>query len=154
VKRLLLTLAYRLYELKCRLTRPIVVGVRILLIEDGSVVLVRHTYQTAWFLPGGAVKRGETLAEAAMREAYEEVGARLAQPPDLLGLYANLAGGKSDHIAVFASHAFALGPAPDRWEIEQVGRFGLNSLPADVSRGTQRRVADYLAGGAPHAGRW
>ena len=62
-------LAYRIYRLHWRVTRPLVLGVRLILIQDGQVLLVKHTYQPFWYFPGGLVQRGETLAQAAMREA-------------------------------------------------------------------------------------
>jgi 8-oxo-dGTP diphosphatase len=40
---------------------------------DGAVLLVRLSYRNSWGLPGGLLKRGETPADAARREAMEEV---------------------------------------------------------------------------------
>lgn len=42
--------------------------------EAGALLLVRHTYKSGWGLPGGLVKAGEHPADAAVREAREEVG--------------------------------------------------------------------------------
>lgn len=56
---------------------------RVLLLRgDGSVLLVRSTgedafYPDMWLVPGGRVERGETVAEAAAREAEEELGVAL-----------------------------------------------------------------------------
>jgi 8-oxo-dGTP diphosphatase len=41
---------------------------------DGRVLLVRQSYRSDWFLPGGLLQRGETPVEAAARELAEEVG--------------------------------------------------------------------------------
>jgi len=41
---------------------------------DGRVLLVRLSYRRRWGFPGGLVKRGEEIADAARREALEEVG--------------------------------------------------------------------------------
>lgn len=42
--------------------------------DDGSLLLVRHTYRRGWGVPGGLVKPGEHPADAVVREAREEVG--------------------------------------------------------------------------------
>jgi 8-oxo-dGTP pyrophosphatase MutT (NUDIX family) len=58
-------------------TRPRLRGVKCVLRDDaGRVVWVRHTYgdRGAWELPGGAARRSEPAAEAARREAREELG--------------------------------------------------------------------------------
>jgi len=41
--------------------------------QDRHVLLVRKP-RSRWTLPGGKVESGETIADAAMRELYEETG--------------------------------------------------------------------------------
>ena len=56
--------------------RPIV-GVGAVIVDRDRVVLVRRAApprQGQWSLPGGAVELGETIREAAEREALEETG--------------------------------------------------------------------------------
>jgi 8-oxo-dGTP diphosphatase len=53
------------------------VSARLILVEDGRVLLVRHVHPDGrdfWCFPGGGVERGERVAEAARREAREELG--------------------------------------------------------------------------------
>jgi 8-oxo-dGTP pyrophosphatase MutT (NUDIX family) len=40
--------------------------------SDGAVLLARLSYRNSWGLPGGLLRRGETPAEAALREVLEE----------------------------------------------------------------------------------
>ncbi len=59
--------------------RP-VVGVGVVIIHDGSVLLIRRAKaprQGQWSLPGGGQELGETLREAAIREVAEETGAEI-----------------------------------------------------------------------------
>ncbi len=74
MRSLLMRLVYRLATIYWWFTRPMIVGVRVMLIQDGQVILVKHTYQDHWYLPGGAVKKGEMPSEAGRREVMEEVG--------------------------------------------------------------------------------
>lgn len=56
--------------------RPIV-GVGAVIVDHGRVLLVRRARAPLlgrWSLPGGVVELGETLREAAEREALEETG--------------------------------------------------------------------------------
>jgi ADP-ribose pyrophosphatase YjhB (NUDIX family) len=152
--KFLLRLIYRIYRLHWWITRPFVVGVRIILVQDDKVLLVRHTYQQHWYFPGGAVKRGETLVEAAKREAMEESGVLLLEAPHLLGIYSSFNEGKSDHIAVFACENFQLGKATDRWEIDACQFFSLTTLPADLSPACKRRLEEYQTGDRPYVGNW
>jgi 8-oxo-dGTP pyrophosphatase MutT (NUDIX family) len=154
MKNPLLVLAYQLYRLKHRLLRSVTMGVRILLIQDGQVLLVRHTYHDGWQFPGGGVKYGETLAHAAAREALEEAGAQLGESPRLLGVYTHLGEGKSDHVFVFHSEQFVLTQATDRWEIAEARLFPLDELPRDLLGGYRRRLHDYLQGGGPYTKEW
>ena len=145
-------LGYRCLRLWWRIRRPVTVGVRVVLLRDGQVVLVKHTYQDAWYVPGGGVKRGETLAQAARREAMEEVGASL-DALRLLGLYTNRYEGKSDHVAVFVCTGFSLSGRTDG-EIERYGFYELRALPEGTSPGTRRRVDELLAGWGVRVGEW
>jgi len=61
------------------------VTARLILIEGGRVLLVRHVHPDGrdfWCFPGGSVERGEQVREAALREAREE----LAIEVELLGV--------------------------------------------------------------------
>ena len=145
-------LIYRVRRLWWRIARPITVGVRVLLVRDGGVLLVKHTYQDSWYMPGGGVKRGETLEQAIRREAAEEVGARL-DGLQLLGAYSSSCEGKSDHVVVFSCTSFSLGGETDA-EIERFRFFALDGLPAETSRGTRLRIGEYLRGDVPCFGLW
>ena len=138
----LLFLGYRIY---CFIFRPIVMGVRVMLIQNGGVLLVRQTYLPGWFMPGGGVKRGETLEEAIRREAREEVGAEM-KGLKLVGAYTNFDGFKSDHNILFLCTDFTRSGQPDR-EIAEVRSFPLDALPKDVWPGHRQRLDEYRAGG-------
>lgn len=42
---------------------------------QGKWIFVRHKERNTWEMPGGHIEAGETAAEAAKRELYEESGA-------------------------------------------------------------------------------
>ena len=60
--------------------------VSILVVRDGKILLVRRTGETwhgMWAVPGGHVDEGETVREAAVREASEELeGVVVTDGPD------------------------------------------------------------------------
>jgi len=54
--------------------------VRVLCVRDGKVLLVQHRWTDGslfWFIPGGGIKAGESIEEAAVREVWEEAGVRV-----------------------------------------------------------------------------
>src|SRR5512141_1147921 len=118
-----------LYRLRWAVTRPVTLGVRIMLVKNGQVLLVKPTYQEGWYFPGGGVKRHETLEQAARREAKEEVGAELGKL-ELLGVFALSTDFKSDHIALFKCDDFSYSGQHD-FEIERISLFRLDCLPED-----------------------
>jgi ADP-ribose pyrophosphatase YjhB (NUDIX family) len=134
---------YLLARCYWRIFRPLTLGVKVMLIENESIWLVQHSYQSGWFLPGGGVKRNELLETAVRREAKEELGAGLGDIR-LFGVYTNASQYKNDHVMVFQCHDFTVGRA-DKAEIRAVQQFPLRELPPDVSHGTRRRIAEYLA---------
>jgi len=146
-------LAFFLIRLYWKLAKPITVGVRLLMIQEERVFLVKHTYDGGWHMPGGGMKRDETLEEAVRREAAEETGAVL-HDLRLFGAYSGFYQGKSDHVVVFVATDFTLTGPVDRGEIEQASFFPLQSLPAVASVGTKQRVAEYLQNCPPYYGSW
>jgi len=154
LKRLVMRTAYAGLQLKWWLTRPVTLGVRIMLIDDDNVLMIRQTYMPLWYFPGGLVDRGETALEAAKREALEEAGATCHSEPRLLGIFTQYVDFKSDHVVLFACDDFSLTEQSISWEIEQIKAFPLTDLPEDASPGSRRRMADYLAGEIPASKMW
>lgn len=63
--------------------RPIL-GVGVIIVREGRVLLVKRGREPSrglFSIPGGGVKIGETLAEAALREAREETGLHVRLGP-------------------------------------------------------------------------
>lgn len=155
LKRLVMRCAYLGLKIKWWLTRPVSMGVRIMLINDESVVMIRQTYyKDGWYFPGGLVDRGETPLEAAKREAFEEVGATCHSEPRLVGIFTQYVEYKSDHVVLFVCDDFSLSERSASWEVEQIKAFALTALPENTSPGGRRRVAEYLAGDLPVSQMW
>ncbi len=56
------------------------VAVGVVVLKDGKVLLVKRRDPPSagqWAIPGGSVRLGETLQQAAERELYEETGVRV-----------------------------------------------------------------------------
>jgi 8-oxo-dGTP diphosphatase len=65
------------------------VGVGAVIIDDGRALLVKRGHPPLageWSIPGGVLELGETLSEAAVREAREET-CLTVEPAELLGVY-------------------------------------------------------------------
>jgi 8-oxo-dGTP pyrophosphatase MutT (NUDIX family) len=137
----LLYFGYRIY---CFFFRPRTLGVRVMLIQNGGVLLVRQTYLSGWFMPGGGVKRGETLEQAARREVHEEVGAQMKELK-LLGAYTHFGEHKSDHNVLFLCKDFTLSGKQDK-EIAEARFFPLSALPEGLLSGHRRRLEEYRDG--------
>ena len=135
-----------------RIFRPKTLGSRTLLIMNGKILLVKHSYQDYWFFPGGGVKRGETYEEAARREMAEEAGATGGELT-FLGVYNSYSQGKSDSVALFLCDDFSFSGRCDS-EIEEVRLFPLESPPPNLSPGCARRLEEYMKGELSYHGRW
>jgi 8-oxo-dGTP pyrophosphatase MutT (NUDIX family) len=56
--------------------------------EDGAILLIRRTDNGNWALPGGAVEMQESVADAAIRETWEETGVK-CEITGLAGIYSD-----------------------------------------------------------------
>ncbi|WP_426265487.1 NUDIX domain-containing protein [Sphingomonas sp. PWP1-2] len=134
-----------------KVTKPRTFGVRaVLLDQNDRIALVRHTYTDAWYLPGGGVKKGESVEAALLRELEEEVAVVSPQIERVLGIYHSRREAKDDHIVIFAARTVS-GPSSnlpkaDLMEIEEARWFALDQIPASASPATVRRITEYRSG--------
>lgn len=132
----------RLFHLAFLLLRPMTLGVRgVVLDSKNRVLLVRHTYMSGWYFPGGGVEVGETSLQALERELREEAAIEVQGDPHWHGLFFNRHASRRDHVGLYIVRQFRdLGPhQPDR-EIAEVRFFALDALPPDLAYGHQRRL--------------
>jgi 8-oxo-dGTP pyrophosphatase MutT (NUDIX family) len=139
-------LALSVMRLYWRVFRPRTIGARAVVVDaSGRVLLVRHSYGTLWYLPGGGVEKGEGPAAGLRRELREEVGIEDAVIDGVLGLYHSRREYKDDYVAVYS---VALDPSQAQAvrvcskEIAQAGFFPPGELPEAVSPATRRRIAE------------
>jgi 8-oxo-dGTP pyrophosphatase MutT (NUDIX family) len=66
--------------------RPLRLGALAAVADGDRLLVVQRADFGYWTLPGGRLDRGETLAQAAVRELWEETGLR-AEPVAAIGLY-------------------------------------------------------------------
>lgn len=106
-----LTVGHRARRIWWRLRKPRTYGVKVLLLhpEDSRRFLaVRHSYvdQDRWALPGGRYcPRRESAADAARREAREELDLPIPGELELLTTAQTTAEGKRDTLTILAGQA-------------------------------------------------
>jgi 8-oxo-dGTP pyrophosphatase MutT (NUDIX family) len=70
-------------------TKPTVYGVYIAIWYKAELLIIKNSYRKRLTIPCGRIKPGEDLAEAAVRELYEEVGIKLEKSQlSFIGEYA------------------------------------------------------------------
>jgi 8-oxo-dGTP pyrophosphatase MutT (NUDIX family) len=138
-----------------RFARGMTLGVRAVVIDaDKRVFLVRHTYVTGWYLPGGGVEVGQTMQDALAMELREEGRIALTGAPVLHGIFLNRHVSVRDHVALYVVRDFSQDRLPEpNSEIAETGFFALDALPADTTAGTRQRLAEVFDG-APVIPTW
>ena len=127
------------------LSRAMTLGVRVIVSDGQKIFLVRHTYRNGWYLPGGAVDRGESAESAAVRELKEEGGITCSARPSLHHFYRNGKGASRDHVACYIVDKFEIDPDwKSNWEIAEAAFFPLDALPPKTTRATRTRIAEFL----------
>jgi ADP-ribose pyrophosphatase YjhB (NUDIX family) len=147
-------LAGQVRSLAIRLWGGTTLGVRAMVVDEGRVLLVRHTYVSGWHMPGGGVHAGETAEAAARRELFEETGYEATGPARFLGLYFNPTMAGRDHVAVYHVSACVMRHAfRANREIAEIGFFATDRLPEGTTAATRQRLTE-LFEGLPPADHW
>ena len=148
-------LVHRAITFAALFNRPMTLGVRALVIDaDHRIMLVRHTYVPGFYLPGGGVEAGETMAGSLARELVEECGVHILGEPELRAIYLNRRSSARDHVGLYVVRDFHYdGPRPPDREIAESGFFPVENLPDGATPATRARIAELL-GDAPLSPYW
>lgn len=132
--------------------------------EDGRLLLQRRRDTGQWAIPMGKMEIGETPAECAVRETFEETGVRV-EPLGLLGIYSD-----PGYIVAYDDHVdpTQYGEVRQEFEITLFGRpvegaptandeadavrwFAPSELDGlDIHPRMRQQLTDYLAGVRSH----
>lgn len=122
------------------------VGVCVAIIEDEKILLTKRKDFEVWCLPGGHVDAGETVAEAAVREALEETGLQV-KLTRLIGLY-SIPKSKAwvNLMILFAAETVGGTLKAQEDEVLDIDTFSLEAIPENLLWGHRQRILDAFAG--------
>lgn len=116
------------------------------IVENGRILLTKRRDFAVWCLPGGHVEEGESLAQAAIREALEETGLEI-ELTRFVGIYSRPNWNWVSHVALFAGRVIGgqLQPQPD--EVLEARYFSGDELDqVEFFAGHHQRTLDVLDG--------
>jgi 8-oxo-dGTP pyrophosphatase MutT (NUDIX family) len=144
--------AFRLYMTIRALWTPVSLGAVALVLDgEGRVLLVRHSYNPGWRLPGGGVGRGEPPNRAVLRELKEEVGLTGGNAA-FVSLHTRGAGWATMVVALYRVDGARLNFRPNL-EIREICFADPRWPPDGATPATLRRLAEFT-GQAPLSPYW
>jgi ADP-ribose pyrophosphatase YjhB (NUDIX family) len=120
-------------------------GVNISIIQDGKILLTKREDFEIWCLPGGAVDEGESIVQAAIREAREETGLEV-KLTRLIGVYSRPGWPGGAHIISFAAEPVGGEFKADPSEVIDMSYFAPDEIPDDLLSWHVQRIADAFSG--------
>ena len=121
-------------------------GTSVAIIKENKILLTQREDFEVWCLPGGAVEMGESIPQAAMREAKEETGLTI-ELTRLVGLYGRSRGQEAVHNILFAAKPIAGALTPQVSEVINIGYFTLEeALNQKLLADHAQRITDALSG--------
>lgn len=119
--------------------------VNIAVIQENKILLTQREDFEIWILPSGGVEEGESIAQAAIREAKEETGLDV-ELTRLVGIYSRLGNYFSSHIVLFAARPIGGKTKCQKGETIAVEWFPFDKIPSPLSIGHKKRIEDTVAG--------
>jgi ADP-ribose pyrophosphatase YjhB (NUDIX family) len=121
------------------------VGANVAIIEDGRILLTKRKDFEVWCLPGGHVDAGETVAQAAVREAFEETGLKV-KLTRLVGIY-SIPNAKAwvNLIILFAAKTVGGALKAQVDEVLEIDTFSVDNIPNNLLWGHRQRILDALS---------
>lgn len=122
-------------------------GANIAIFQSGRILLTKREDFEVWCLPGGVVEGGESIAQAAIREAREETGL-VVELLRLVGVYSTIPGvyGADWHAAVFSARPNGGALSPQANEVLELHYFDPDELPDDLLWWHRQRIVDACEG--------
>ncbi len=108
------------------------------------VLIERRNPPPGWAIPGGFVDVGESIEQAAVREAREETALEVTLTA-LLGMYSDPTRDARGHTASAVYVAVAQGTPRAQDDAAAVGVFSPANLPENLAFDHHRILIDYLA---------
>jgi|AntRauTorckE6833_2_1112554.scaffolds.fasta_scaffold34171_2 ADP-ribose pyrophosphatase YjhB (NUDIX family) len=143
IKQRLLKTAYPLLKIYWFFFQPQTTGVRCLITHENQILLIQHSYGSSdWSVPGGGVKKQETLADAAKREIAEEVGITASDIKNVDRIFSD-GEHKQDTVWIFHTEVATADFQIDDFEIMNAQWFPLDNLPPNSSPLLQQFVSLY-----------
>lgn len=122
------------------------VGVNVAIFEDGEILLTRREDFGVWCMPGGGVDEGESMGEAAVREALEETGIKV-KLKRLVGIYSMPeAKAWANLIVVFVAEPVGGVMKKQAGEVVEMRFFPVDNLPENLLFGHRQRILDAVSG--------
>ncbi len=144
--RLLIQIASGLRRIYWYIVRPKTTGVKCLIECDDSYLFIKHAYGSRmhnWNLPGGGVRRNESVSGAVKREVFEELGIALPHVTELKK-YTSSFEYKVDTIHCFHSNITSKDFVINSGELLEAKWFPKNDLPENLSRSIKESLAVLL----------
>ena len=120
-------------------------GATAVVVEHGKILLTKREDFEVWCLPGGHTDPGESTAETARRELFEETGIEIALDR-FVGLYSRIGADPTIHLSVYSAHPIGGTLRPQADEVIDIGYFAPDDLPADLFWWHRPAIVDALAG--------
>ena len=122
------------------------VGANVAVIHNNRVLLTKRNDFGVWCLPGGHVDSGETIAQAAVREVFEETGLKI-RLDRLVGIY-SIPDAKAwvNLMISFAGTAVGGVLQAQEDEVLEMAYFCVDEIPENLLWGHRQRIIDAFNG--------